>query len=145
VNNLEVSVRVGNWQSFKADAMPIREAVFVAEQGVPLDEEVDDMDELCLHAVAYDSQNKAIATGRLLPDGHIGRMAVHLYARKKHVGSAVLSTLVSEARKRGHPMVILHAQVHATNFYVRHGFVAEGGEFLEADIPHVKMTMRLDA
>jgi len=143
VSAMRVSIKVGDWQTLQADAIPIRQAVFVVEQGVPLDEEIDVMDEHCLHAVAYDEQQRPLATGRLLPDGHIGRMAVHLHARKRNIGSLVLSELVEEARKRGHQVVILHAQVHATHFYIKHDFVAEGDEFLEAAIPHIKMTRQL--
>lgn len=117
----------------------IRTAVFIVEQQVPVELEWDDMDPLSLHAMAYDDQGTPVGTGRLLPDGHIGRMAVLTPYRNLGVGSAILQTLISHALQRGDSHVVLHAQRQAENFYRRHGFVAEGEEFEEAGIPHVLM------
>ena len=64
------------WSDARAEARRIREAVFVVEQGVPPEIELDDWDERCEHALAFDACGRAVGTGRLLPDGHIGRMAV---------------------------------------------------------------------
>jgi len=101
---------------------------------------MDAMDEQCLHAIAF-QENKPVGTGRLLPDGHIGRMAVLKTHRKKGVGAAMLKRLIEAARSRGDREVALSAQVHAVPFYRAHGFVAEGAEYEEAGIPH--QTMRL--
>lgn len=84
-----------------------------------------------------------IACGRLLPDGHIGRMAVLSGWRGQGVGAAVLSMLIEMARDRGDAMVRLHAQTHAVPFYARFGFAPEGDEYLEAGIPHRTMARRL--
>ena len=139
----DVNIRLGPWHEMQQDALPIRHAVFVIEQGVPPEEEVDEMDAACVHAVAYDVQGQALATGRLLPDGHIGRMAVSASARGNQVGSAVLQALIGEARTRGHVAVVLHAQTHAIAFYNKHGFVLERDEFFEANISHFKMVLGL--
>jgi predicted GNAT family N-acyltransferase len=106
---------------------------------VPSGIELDDMDEKCMHVVAYDVDNKAIGTGRLLPDGHIGRMAVARRARGSGVGSALLSALMNEARRRGYREAVLSAQTHAVAFYRRHGYTVESAEYLDAGIPHVDM------
>ena len=82
----------------------------------------------------------AIGCGRLLPDGHIGRLAVLPAWRGRDVGSALLGQLVDLARARGHARVILNSQTQAMPFYARHGFVAVGDEYLEAGIPHRTMT-----
>lgn len=133
------NIVIGSWEERKADAMPIRLEVFVQEQRVPIEMEQDEMDPLSLHAVAYDSDGKAIATGRLLPDGHIGRMAVLADLRGHGLGSALLEALMAEAAKRGDRAVVLNAQTHAEPFYRRYGFTREGEEFMEAGIPHIEM------
>ena len=92
-----------------------------------------------VHAVAYDEAGQPLATGRLLPDGHIGRMAVRKAGRGKGVGGAVLQALIQAARERGDGEVILNAQTHAEGFYNAHGFAREGEEFMEAGIPHITM------
>lgn len=136
-------VELGNWETMRPWAAPIRFAVFVDEQKVPIDMEVDDWDPQCVHAVAFDAKNSAIGTGRLLPDGHIGRMAVTASARGKGVGSTLLQHLMDEARRRGHAVAVLSAQTHAIPFYQRHGFEVSGAEYMDCDIPHVDMRCAL--
>ena len=109
------------------------------EQGVPLELEWDQMDAQCDHALAYSDDGAAVGTGRLLPDGHIGRMAVLKEWRGKGVGALLLQALVDQARTRGHAAARLNAQIHAAGFYRRYGFEDEGPEFMEAGIPHVAM------
>jgi predicted GNAT family N-acyltransferase len=111
----------------------------VIEQGVPLDLEWDGIDAECAHVLAYNDDNLAIGTGRLLPDGHIGRMAVSEPWRHRGVGSALLRELMAIAKERGMQEVVLNAQIQASAFYERHGFVAEGESFLDAGIPHLRM------
>jgi len=93
-----------------------------------------------MHAVAYDADGQPIATGRLLPDGHIGRMAVRKSARGQGIGGQVLQALLDEARRQGYGQLVLHAQTHAVDFYRKHGFAVEGEEFMEAGISHRLMT-----
>ncbi|WP_420177315.1 GNAT family N-acetyltransferase [Kerstersia gyiorum] len=135
-------LRLGNWEALRADATPIRFEVFVDEQGVPPEIELDDMDPLCLHAVAYDAHGIALGTGRLLPDGHIGRMAVLRPARGTGLGGLLLEALVDAGLRQGHTTLVLHAQCHARPFYERHGFQAEGAPFQEAGIDHIAMVRR---
>jgi predicted GNAT family N-acyltransferase len=94
----KIQVQLGSWEELRNEASAIRFEVFVQEQQVPLELELDEMDRLSLHALAFDAQGRAIATGRLLPDGHIGRMAVLSSERKKGVGALVLQTLVDAAK-----------------------------------------------
>jgi predicted GNAT family N-acyltransferase len=124
-------------------ASAVREAVFMREQGVPAELEWDGRDSVALHALAEDASGCSIGTARLLEDGHIGRMAVISHWRGRGAGSAMLSRLVESARDRGLGAVFLHAQTRAVAFYLRHGFVAEGAEFLDAGIPHVSMRRHL--
>ena len=110
---------------------------------MPAREELDEDDEHCMHAVAYTADGAPVGTGRLLPNAHIGRMAVLATHRGRGVGSKLLVALIDEARRRQYQEVILAAQVHAQGFYTAHGFVAEGGVYLDAGIKHVTMRRSL--
>ncbi|KVA03277.1 GCN5 family acetyltransferase [Burkholderia latens] len=137
-------VETGDWTVLGADAARIRDAVFVREQRIPPEWELDDDDPLSVHAVAYridpaTGARRAVATGRLLPSGTIGRVAVLADARGQGAGSAVLHALLAAARHRGEPLVRLYAQDVAVSFYVRHGFTAIGEPFVELGVPHVEM------
>ena len=131
------------WDKAQPVAGPLRFAIFVGEQNVPAGIELDDLDASCTHAVAYDADGKAIGTGRLLPDGHIGRMAVVVEWRRRGIGAEILEALINEARKRGHKEVILSAQLRAAEFYRHAGFVAEGKVYEEAGILHQDMRRTL--
>ena len=132
-------IELGDWGSMRHWSEPIRFQVFVQEQKVPHELELDDWDVQCVHAVAFDDEGSAIGTGRLLPDGHIGRMAVVARARGTGVGSALLIRLMTEAKGRGHAVAMLSAQIHAVPFYERHGYRAEGAVYLDAGIEHLDM------
>ncbi|MEQ1775083.1 MAG: GNAT family N-acetyltransferase [Burkholderiales bacterium] len=143
VNTNSFKVVRAAWHTDGASLVEIRRAVFVLEQHVPEEEEWDDQDAISRHVIALAADGAAIGTGRLLPDGRIGRMAVLKAWRGIGVGSALLSTLIKMARENGHTETRLHAQTHATAFYQKHGYMPEGGEFMEAGIPHVEMRLPL--
>lgn len=88
-------------------------------------------------------KNEPIGTARLLPDGHIGRMAVLRQWRRRGVGTALLREILNEAEKRNFVQVVLNAQVSAGKFYELLGFQKMGKEFMEAGIPHIKMILKL--
>ena len=134
-----IHILTGGWTQLAEDAKPLRYEIFVIEQQVPLELEWDEMDAVSLHVLAYDDKDQAVGTARLLPDGHIGRMAVAHAMRGMGIGSALMQRLLAEAKQRGDHVVLLHAQIHAEDFYSRHGFVREGEEFIEAGIPHICM------
>jgi predicted GNAT family N-acyltransferase len=121
----------------------VRRIVFIDEQRVPENLEWDEVDPACVHAIAESAAGAAIGCGRLLPDGHVGRMAVLAPWRGRGVGDALLTRLVEAARERGHARVILNAQVQAMPFYARHGFAPQGEAFEEAGIAHQVMTRTL--
>ena len=137
-----VTTELMEWPKAQRDAQRIRFAVFVEEQGVPAELEMDDNDPRCLHALAY-VDRRPIGTGRLLPDGHIGRMAVLKEWRGHGAGKALLRALIEAARRRGDTEVLLSAQVHALGFYRAEGFQAEGDEYEEAGIAHQVMRLRI--
>jgi len=133
------SIRLAGWDDIGRQAGAIRFEVFVNEQNVPLEEELDDEDARAIHVLASDGRGIPVGTGRLLSDGHIGRMAVLRPWRGRGVGSAMLLALVDEARRRGHGHVVLSAQCHAQAFYAAHGFAAEGDTYMDAGIEHITM------
>lgn len=137
--DLPFRILLGDWATLKPAARLVREEVFIQEQQIRPELEWDDMDDVCVHAVAYDANGKVLGSARLLPDGHIGRMAVRLPGRGNGVGGAILRKLMHEAQARGHGEVVLSAQIRAEKFYSRHGFVREGEEYIDAGIPHVQM------
>jgi predicted GNAT family N-acyltransferase len=117
--------------------------VFINEQLVPPELEWDGYDQDCWHVLAQTADGKAIGTGRMLYDGHIGRMAVLPQYRKAGVGSTLLNELINIARRQGINEVFLHAQTQAVAFYQKHGFVIASDEFMDAGIPHVTMQLKL--
>lgn len=137
------SVRHAVWQDDQAALSAVRRLVFILEQRVPEELEWDEADVSALHALAEDDDGHAIGTGRLLSDGHIGRMAVLREWRGHGVGAAILDALIVAARERGLGEAVLNAQTHALGFYERRGFIAEGTEFQDAGIPHRLMRLRL--
>lgn len=138
---MEISIIEADWATHKAQLLHIRYAVFVDEQGVPAELEHDTLDAGATHLLARDAQGIAVATARMLPDGHIGRMAVSRAFRRQGIGSAMLKRLIGIAATRGLPRLFLHAQCDAVPFYQRLGFVAEGDIFKDAGIDHQLMCM----
>jgi predicted GNAT family N-acyltransferase len=138
-----IRIELLDWEHARTAATPIRFTVFVEEQLVPPEIEMDEHDAQCVHALAFDGAGAAVGTGRLLPDGHIGRMAVLLAWRGKGVGSLILEALIAKAKQRGDKTVVLSAQTHAIAFYQRHGFIPEGEVYLEAGIRHQQMQRTL--
>ena len=144
LNTLEIVIKP--WQEASQEAYLIREQVFIQEQGVPEDMELDGLDPACKHALAY-AGALCVGTGRLVNlDNHhaqIGRMAVLSAFRKRGIGKAILSCLIALAKAEGVLTLKLHSQVSAIPFYAKHGFIAEGPVYDEAGIPHRNMMLLL--
>jgi len=137
------AIRLVDWSGAGDALRAVRQAVFIVEQSIPEAMEWDADDAICRHALAEDASGTPVGCGRLLADGHIGRLAVLSAWRDRGVGSALLERLVDLARSLGHSRVILNAQTQAMPFYARHGFAAVGDEFMEAGIPHQAMARSL--
>jgi predicted GNAT family N-acyltransferase len=136
-------VRLADWTRDEATLEALRHAVFVVEQGVPKEIEWDGTDKDCCHAIAEEASGNAVGCGRLLPDGHIGRLAVLPEWRGRGVGTALLARLIALAAERGHRRVVANAQEHAVSFYERCGFSPVGQPFTEAGIAHRAMARAL--
>jgi predicted GNAT family N-acyltransferase len=137
----DVQVRLATTPADWAVALAIRLSVFVFEQGVPLDEELDAHDPAAVHVLA-EMDGRGVGTGRFyVEDGRaiIGRMAVLPAARRAGVGGAILSALLTHARSCGLGAAALAAQLHARPFYARFGFVADGPLFVDGGLLHQRM------
>ena len=141
---MTVQVIKGDWQALGQRASELRRRVFIDEQQVPESEEWDGQDPDCLHFLACEN-GQPIGTARLLPDGHIGRVAVLGQARGRGIGLLLMREAIAAARLLGHEEVILAAQIQAMPFYERLGFQAYGEEFLDAGIPHRNMRLMLSS
>lgn len=117
----------------------IRRTVFIDEQHVPEALEWDADDAGSVHLLATGADGSPIGCARLLPDGHIGRMAVLPAWRGRGVGRALLAAAIHLARAQGHATLRLSAQTHAAGFYADAGFAAVGAPYEEAGIPHIAM------
>jgi len=119
----------------------VRLLVFVAEQGVPLIEEVDACDRSAVHYMARYGED-IVACARLAAYGDgigkIGRVAVLRPFRGQGIGSALMDHILGGDGRR-YRTLLLDAQVHVVGFYEKRGFAVEGGVFLDAGIPHLRM------
>jgi predicted GNAT family N-acyltransferase len=140
----EFRVEPASWEADLADLRAVREQVFVVEQQVPREDELDAFDAKSRHVLARDGEGAAIGTGRLTADGTIGRVAVLAPWRGRGVGAAIMRVLLEQARAARFSAVELHAQAHAIPFYQGLGFTAQGEEYLECGIPHQTMRLALE-
>lgn len=137
------SVSLVCWHDGEPLLKSVRDAVFIDEQGIAPELEWDGLDDACRHALVLSLQGEAIGCGRMMPNGHIGRIAVLKKWRGQKVGTAIVEALLKEARARGYSEVDVDAQTHAVPFYHRFGFVEEGVVFEDAGLPHIKMRLKL--
>ena len=138
-----VEIRIVDWVRYSEALSSIRHTVFVEEQGVPVELELDGEDTSAWHAAAFSDDGSLIGTGRMLGSGKIGRMAVSQSMRRQGIGRALLDTLVAEAKRLKFEEVSLGAQLPAVAFYERAGFEAYGDIFLDAGIDHKMMRLVL--
>jgi predicted GNAT family N-acyltransferase len=142
----DFQVEICDWanETDREALIGVRENVFVLEQHVPRDMEIDDDDPRSVHALARAQDGAPIGSGRLTPEGSIGRVAVLRAWRGCGVGTMLLQSLLDQARTRRLTTVYIHAQRDAVPFWLQHGFASVGEEFEEAGIPHITMQRALD-
>lgn len=137
------TVSLVTWHDAEPLLKSVREAVFINEQGVPAELEWDGADENCRHALALSHQGDAIGCGRMLANGHIGRIAVLPPWRKQKVGTAIMEALLAYARTHEYAQVDVDAQTQAVAFYHTFGYRENGEAFMDAGLPHIKMVLPL--
>jgi predicted GNAT family N-acyltransferase len=131
-----------NWQTANSELSAIRHEVFVDEQAVPIELELDEHDSHCHHWLAFIDEH-AVGTVRVLSNGSIGRMAVRRGFRGQGVGKALLKAVVDYAKDQDWRFLSLAAQTHAISFYAEASFIAYGDIFMDAGIPHQSMQLLL--
>ena len=127
-------------------ALDLRHEVFVVEQHVPVDEELDEHDDTALHLVAVDN-DRIVATARVVMEGataKIGRVAVTKSARRRGIASRLIEAGEAHARAEGATRVALAAQTGALALYERAGYTAYGERFMDANLEHLMMEKHLD-
>ncbi len=134
------------WAEAQNAAFLVRQEVFIWEQGVPEEFEIDEMDPSAIHVLAYKGA-QCIGTARLVDLGggraQIGRMAVLVSFRNQGIGRQILENLIGRAKPLGASFLILHSQLTAISFYEKFGFIAEGPTYEEAGIAHRNMILSL--
>jgi predicted GNAT family N-acyltransferase len=127
------------------DALTVRHQVFVEEQKVPIELEIDEYEDKSTHVVLYDDE-KPIGAGRfrVIDDvGKLERICVLPEYRGKGAGTMIIEKLESIAKEKGLKTVKLNAQTHAKAFYQRLGYETVSAVFPDAGIPHVTMVKTL--
>ena len=148
-----LTVKLTETPAERQAAYDLRVSVFVGEQGIPVEEELDELDARAVHAIAT-LDGTVVGTGRLVmtagntpepgqPIARIGRMAVAPERRRQGIGTRILAILESVAREHEVRDAVLHAQTYVKDFYAAQGYAEEGGPFQEADIEHVRMVKDL--
>ena len=141
-----MEILLKSWKEAEVDAFLVRQEVFILEQSVPAELELDELDSSAAHVLAYQDAH-CIGTGRLVnlsaKQAQIGRMAVLAKFRGKGIGKQILQKLVDLAASQGVLEIILHSQVSAIPFYGKLGFQAQGDVYEEAGIPHRNMMLTL--
>jgi predicted GNAT family N-acyltransferase len=126
-------------------AYHVRMTVFVEEQKVPPEEEIDEYDKTAIHFIGYiDRQPSAASRLRFADDyGKLERICVMKEHRGKHFGQQIISRMEETIRAKGYKKAKLNAQTHAEGFYGKLGYKTVSGKFMDAGIPHVTMIKKL--
>ena len=144
----DLTIKLVETEEEMEGAMGVRFRVFVGEQKVPMEEELDETDASATHVIVVlnraGQEGEVIATGRVFyrdedTAARIGRMAVDIEYRRQGIGGRLLQFLEEESASQGVTTYILNAQVYVKDFYAAHGYIERGEEFLEADIVHILM------
>lgn len=129
----------------KEQAYHIRHVVFVEEQNVPPEREVDEYENECIHFIGYE-KGEPVAAGRLrwVDDfGKLERLCVLKDYRGHSYGTQMIKAIEDKIKQHGYSKAKLNAQTHAEEFYKRLGYQTIPGEFMDAGIPHVTMVKEL--
>ena len=136
------TINVVEYEAYQCMIHSVRYAVFVCEQSIPADLEIDQSDPVSQHVLAW-WDGRAVGTGRLTPGGRIGRVAVAQSFRRRGIGRCIVELLLDTARQQRYQTAVLAAQQHAIPFYEQLGFCQEGNLFEELGIDHVMMRKQL--
>lgn len=141
--------QINTWSQLSEYSRLVREAVFVKEQQIPLEQEFDELDIAAVHIIVFNGRNEPIATARLIKSEKgisvIGRMAVLIQYRGEGIGRHMVRQLMTYARRRRDVMAMLNAQSQVVGFYKKLGFNVIGEPLTKFGITHVEMQTDLNA
>ena len=137
----DFTIAIVSWSDKQAELTSIRRAVFIEEQNVPENIEIDGKDPDCFHVLASDTNGRPVGTARMDYKGKIGRMAVLKNYRRQGIGRKMIQVLMDFGRKNAITDFHVSSQVTAIGFYRKMGFEPFGEEFLEAGIMHINMKL----
>ena len=130
-----------SWGQSSKEISEVRHKVFVVEQSIPPEIEMDGKDSDCIHFLAL-KQSKPIGAARLQKYGKIERVSVLREYRHKGIGTAIIKMVIEKARNMDIEKIYLHSQIDSKNFYQQLGFFQHGEIFFEADKPHIEMILK---
>ncbi|WP_177166848.1 GNAT family N-acetyltransferase [Allopseudospirillum japonicum] len=140
----QVKVVAGTWSQYQKYCTAIRHQVFVQEQKVPPELELDALDPHCEHYLLLVNQ-KPVGTARISKEGKLGRLALLKPVRGHGLGRKLMQFIVARARQRGWPKITLAAQTTSLGFYQQLGFGIASETYIDAGLPHQDMVMTLAA
>jgi len=125
-------------------AIAIRKKVFIEEQNVPIDIEIDGLDDEAEHVIAYVGEEPiGCARIRFNTYAKLERIAVMKDHRGKGFGRKITEFLIDYCKQKNVDEIRLHAQMYTADFYKKLGFLERGKTFFEADIEHIEMYMNI--
>ncbi|WP_416825589.1 GNAT family N-acetyltransferase [Ectobacillus polymachus] len=127
------------------DAFFIRKTVFVEEQGIPIQDEFDQYEDVANHIVIYNNE-EPVGAGRLRIVDNVAkleRICVLASYRKYGVGKLIVTTMEDLGKEKGMTKAMLHGQTQAEHFYKKLGYHTITEPFMEDGIPHVIMVKEL--
>ena len=132
------TIVVGFEGEYAGEIKRIRNTVFTGEENIDEHADFDGQDTDAIH-VLIEMDEQFVGTGRMLMDGHIGRLAVLRSARGRGLGKKIMDALIDQAKKKNINRVYLGAQKHAVGFYKKIGFSEYGDSYEEVEITHIHM------
>ena len=136
-----ISIIETSWLEHSAQISSIRDAVFIQEQAVPKNIEMDGKDSECIHFL-ISNDNNPIGTARIKMSGKIERVSILKPNRNKGLGSRLMNFIIDAAKENRFERIYLHSQMESIGFYKNLGFIEHGDVFQEAGIDHVLMELK---
>jgi predicted GNAT family N-acyltransferase len=132
-----------DWENERHTLKKIREKVFVCQWRIPAEYEFDHQDSIASHVLVVNEHNQEVATGRITPEGEIGRIAVEPEFRGPEVYQALLDALLKIAKEHGLQDVLVQCALEGVNYYQQQGFRSVGTVFMDAGVARQSMLCKL--
>ncbi len=143
---MSYSVGRVSWKQAKPLLKVVRERVFICERRIPKHVEFDRNDRFAYHILVCDDQTQEpIATGRILPSGEIGRIAVVMNYRQQRIDRIIIEGLIRIAKELDLNEVFIHSPLDAVDYFRKNQFHTVGAVFMEAGLPKQRMACLTDA